>query len=113
MLLACLYSSDARGATQAKAKKALIVDGKLDKYGRPNEKTPTDWKTSYKSLEPESAKKKVKAEESEDKNDKNEEDDSSKKRKKVKKEDSEEEEETKKPEKKKKKKEADSDDEVP
>ena len=35
---------------QAKAKKALIVEGKLDKYGRPNEKTPADWHKSYKDL---------------------------------------------------------------
>lgn len=35
---------------QAKAKKALIVEGKLDKYGRPNDKTPTDWHKSYKDL---------------------------------------------------------------
>ena len=35
---------------QAKAKKALIVEGKLDKYGRPNDKTPNDWHKSYKDL---------------------------------------------------------------
>mmetsp|Transcript_15786 Transcript_15786/g.21991 ORF Transcript_15786/g.21991 Transcript_15786/m.21991 type:complete len:473 (+) Transcript_15786:60-1478(+) len=32
---------------KAKAKKALIAEGKLDKYGRPNENTPQDWKKAY------------------------------------------------------------------
>jgi len=32
---------------KAKAKKALINDGKLDKYGRPNENTPQRWKAEY------------------------------------------------------------------
>eukprot|EP01099_Mayorella_cantabrigiensis_P007112 TRINITY_DN615_c0_g1_i4.p1 TRINITY_DN615_c0_g1~~TRINITY_DN615_c0_g1_i4.p1 ORF type:complete len:509 (-),score=138.70 TRINITY_DN615_c0_g1_i4:19-1470(-) len=32
---------------RAKAKKALIEAGKLDKYGRPNENTPTDWLSGY------------------------------------------------------------------
>lgn len=32
---------------KAKAKKALIAEGKLDKFGRPNESTPQDWKKSY------------------------------------------------------------------
>lgn len=32
---------------KAKAKKALIAEGKLDKFGRPNENTPQDWKKSY------------------------------------------------------------------
>jgi hypothetical protein len=36
----------------------LIVDGKLDKYGRPNDKTPTDWKSSYKTIETPSKKAK-------------------------------------------------------
>lgn len=31
----------------AKAKKNLIAQGKLDKYGRPNENTPISWKQSY------------------------------------------------------------------
>ena len=31
----------------AKAKKALIKDGKLDKYGKPNEVTPKQWTDSY------------------------------------------------------------------
>jgi len=68
---------------QAKAKKQMIVDGKLDKYGRPNEKTPTDWKTSYKTIEPE-AKKKAKKEESEEKEEKEEDGEKKKKRKKSK-----------------------------
>eukprot|EP01102_Stenamoeba_stenopodia_P004794 TRINITY_DN1516_c0_g1_i1.p1 TRINITY_DN1516_c0_g1~~TRINITY_DN1516_c0_g1_i1.p1 ORF type:complete len:261 (-),score=84.50 TRINITY_DN1516_c0_g1_i1:129-911(-) len=32
---------------RAKAKKTLISQGKLDKYGRPNEATPSDWLQSY------------------------------------------------------------------
>jgi H/ACA ribonucleoprotein complex subunit 4 len=32
---------------RAQAKKALIAEGKLDKYGRANDKTPKDWKKSY------------------------------------------------------------------
>jgi len=32
---------------RAKAKKALIESGKLDKYGRPNENTPSDWLSNY------------------------------------------------------------------
>ncbi|CAN8071197.1 unnamed protein product [Agarophyton chilense] len=31
-------------------KKGLIREGKLDKHGKPNEKTPTDWQNSYKDL---------------------------------------------------------------
>ncbi|PXF43192.1 H/ACA ribonucleoprotein complex subunit 4 [Gracilariopsis chorda] len=37
------------GPTAGK-KKGLIREGKLDKYGNHNEKTPADWKNSYKSL---------------------------------------------------------------
>jgi H/ACA ribonucleoprotein complex subunit 4 len=33
---------------KAKVKKALIADGKLDKFGRPNESTPAKWLTDYK-----------------------------------------------------------------
>jgi len=29
-------------------KKQLITEGKLDKFGKPNENTPKDWMTSYK-----------------------------------------------------------------
>ncbi len=94
-------TSDEDQTMQAKAKKAMIVDGKLDKYGRPNEKTPTDWKASYKPIEAESAKKKVKVEEEAGDGEKDE------KKRKKKTEDSDSEAE-KKPEKKKKKK-ADSD----
>ncbi|KAL6043814.1 centromere/microtubule-binding protein cbf5 [Balamuthia mandrillaris] len=32
---------------RASLKKELIKEGKLDKYGRPNEKTPTSWKSAY------------------------------------------------------------------
>jgi len=32
---------------KATIKKKMIVDGLLDKYGRPNEKTPKDWVNSY------------------------------------------------------------------
>ena len=32
---------------KAQEKKKLITDGKLDKYGRPTEQTPTTWKQSY------------------------------------------------------------------
>jgi len=35
------------GPTASK-KKALKAAGKLDKYGRPNESTPAEWKDSYK-----------------------------------------------------------------
>jgi len=31
----------------AKTKKQLITDGKLDKYGRANDKTPQKWKQAY------------------------------------------------------------------
>lgn len=31
-------------------KKGLIRDGKLDKYGKPNERTPANWQNSYKEL---------------------------------------------------------------
>jgi len=36
---------------RAKAKKALIEQGKLDKYGRPNDNTPADWKANYQYLD--------------------------------------------------------------
>jgi len=32
---------------RAVLRKQLIADGKLDKYGRPNEKTPTEWSAGY------------------------------------------------------------------
>jgi len=32
---------------RAVARKALIAEGKLDKYGRPNEKTPKEWTAGY------------------------------------------------------------------
>lgn len=32
---------------KAQQKKKLVKDGKLDKYGRPNEETPETWKTDY------------------------------------------------------------------
>jgi H/ACA ribonucleoprotein complex subunit 4 len=32
---------------RAMQKKKLIAEGKLDKYGRPNEKTPSEWTSSY------------------------------------------------------------------
>ncbi|EGC34227.1 hypothetical protein DICPUDRAFT_35400, partial [Dictyostelium purpureum] len=32
---------------KAKVKKEMIKDGKLDKYGKPNEKTPSDWTNTY------------------------------------------------------------------
>jgi len=32
---------------QAQLKKLLIKEGKLDKYGRPNENTPSEWKSNY------------------------------------------------------------------
>jgi H/ACA ribonucleoprotein complex subunit 4 len=34
----------------AKYKKQLISDGKLDKYGKPNANTPTDWAKNYKDF---------------------------------------------------------------
>jgi H/ACA ribonucleoprotein complex subunit 4 len=33
--------------SQAKEKKMMIKEGKLDKYGRINENTPESWKTNY------------------------------------------------------------------
>jgi len=36
----------------AKHKKSLIKDGKLDKYGKPNEQTPANWVSSYVDLAP-------------------------------------------------------------
>jgi len=41
---------------QAKAKKQMIIDGKLDKYGRPNDSTPCSWKKLYKDLSGEEVK---------------------------------------------------------
>ncbi|KAF2430364.1 putative rRNA pseudouridine synthase [Tothia fuscella] len=35
----------------AQEKKKMKADGKLDKYGRPNEKTPAKWNKEYKSFE--------------------------------------------------------------
>ncbi|XP_043253621.1 H/ACA ribonucleoprotein complex subunit 4 [Colletes gigas] len=32
---------------KASVKKRMIIEGKLDKYGKPNENTPADWLTSY------------------------------------------------------------------
>src|SRR5690348_9083510 len=32
---------------RAVARKALIAEGKLDKYGKPNEKTPSEWLAGY------------------------------------------------------------------
>jgi len=37
------------GPTASKKKK-MITEGKLDKHGKINEKTPTDWKKSYKDI---------------------------------------------------------------
>merc|ERR1719259_1474467 len=38
---------------KASAKKSMIKDGTLDKYGRPNEKTPPDWEKKLFSSEKE------------------------------------------------------------
>lgn len=32
---------------KASIKKRMIVEGKLDKYGKPNENTPADWLSNY------------------------------------------------------------------
>lgn len=32
---------------KASIKKRMIKEGKLDKHGKPNEQTPSDWLTSY------------------------------------------------------------------
>lgn len=32
---------------KASIKKRMIVEGKLDKHGKPNENTPTDWLQNY------------------------------------------------------------------
>lgn len=34
---------------KALAKKRMIIEGKLDKYGKPNENTPADWLQNYDS----------------------------------------------------------------
>lgn len=36
---------------RAQEKKKMITSGLLDKYGRPNEKTPDSWKHGYKYIE--------------------------------------------------------------
>ena len=36
--------------SQASLKKGMIKEGLLDKYGKPNDKTPADWLTSYVDL---------------------------------------------------------------
>lgn len=36
---------------KAMEKKKMILDGKLDKYGRPNESTPTNWTQNYKDFQ--------------------------------------------------------------
>eukprot|EP00960_Hanusia_phi_P049674 759699-Hanusia_phi.AAC.1 len=104
---------------QAKAKKQMIIDGKLDKYGRPNANTPSNWQNLYKDFSGNQAVSTPAKVES-----KNEEEPASKKRKKerdnsdtdedVKKEKKKEKKEKKeekkeKKEKKKKKKDSDSD----
>lgn len=35
---------------KASLKKRLIVEGKLDKHGKPNEHTPADWLSNYEDL---------------------------------------------------------------
>jgi len=100
---------------QAKAKKQMIIDGKLDKYGRPNDTTPSSWKKLYKDLSGEEVKSSkpatpaIKAAGESAKKD-----ESSKKRKKEESSDSESEKakksEKKKSEKKKKKKESSEED---
>ena len=35
---------------QASVKKSMVKQGLLDQYGKPNEKTPKDWLTSYVDL---------------------------------------------------------------
>lgn len=37
---------------KASAKKALVSEGKLDKFGRPNENTPKEFLTSYVDYNP-------------------------------------------------------------
>lgn len=32
---------------KASIKKRMIIEGKLDKYGKPNENTPADWLANY------------------------------------------------------------------
>merc|ERR1719181_2027088 len=34
----------------AQRKKAMIKEGKLDKHGKPNDKTPTSWRDDYKYI---------------------------------------------------------------
>mmetsp|Transcript_45683 Transcript_45683/g.93440 ORF Transcript_45683/g.93440 Transcript_45683/m.93440 type:complete len:472 (-) Transcript_45683:327-1742(-) len=105
---------------QAKAKKQMIVDGKLDKYGRPNEQTPSSWHKVYKELtgtdvavkgkevkkeeEPEKKKRKKEASSDEEAEEKKE-----KKKKKKERDDEGDSDGEKKKKKKKKKKESDED----
>ena len=35
---------------QASVKKSMVKQGLLDQYGKPNDKTPKDWLTSYVDL---------------------------------------------------------------
>ncbi|KAI0990220.1 hypothetical protein GJ496_001021 [Pomphorhynchus laevis] len=48
----------------AAKKKAMIAKGQLDKYGKPNEQTPSDWKQFYVDVNANSKSNVVKAEES-------------------------------------------------
>jgi len=50
---------------RAVLKKQMIADGKLDKYGRPNDKTPTDFAKAESSDTPKKEKRKAEAEEEE------------------------------------------------
>ena len=90
---------------RAQMKKQMIADGKLDKYGKPNDKTPSTWNKEHPDL---SESKKRKADE-EDEEDEEEEKPKKKDKKKKKQEEEEEEEEEEKPKKKKKAKKEDSD----
>eukprot|EP01116_Phalansterium_solitarium_P010046 TRINITY_DN2443_c0_g1_i1.p1 TRINITY_DN2443_c0_g1~~TRINITY_DN2443_c0_g1_i1.p1 ORF type:complete len:487 (-),score=198.92 TRINITY_DN2443_c0_g1_i1:388-1848(-) len=51
---------------RAKAKKALIAEGKLDKHGKPNEKTPPEWTHNYVDYGAAQAKSIVKSEPTEE-----------------------------------------------
>jgi H/ACA ribonucleoprotein complex subunit 4 len=51
---------------RAVLKKQMIADGKLDKYGRPNDKTPAEFAKAESSDTPKKAKRKAEADEEEE-----------------------------------------------
>jgi len=89
---------------RAQMKKQLIADGKLDKYGKPNDKTPKAWNAEHPDLSAGAGKEKKRKAEEEDEEEEPEQKSEKKKKKKKKELEEEEDEEEEKPKKKKKKK---------